>query len=230
MSKLKLFSNFASDVMFLSFYTLIVTLMVQVIKNVNVIECHQYRAIKNISKSAEFVSELSNLLKREVNNKVTTASSKQRHSQLTYSRESKELDDNVRLSQLKDVLQQMLNKLNAMEATSVEIRQTSAPRTTSKIPSTLKLSPISSTSVITSTDSHDSFSDFKKRQEMNVKTKWGAWTSWSTCSVSCGKGRKIRWRHCLTGCDADTEMEEKSCQLPACAPTNFLGIKFKTRG
>ncbi|EFN81002.1 uncharacterized protein LOC105186402 [Harpegnathos saltator] len=55
--------------------------------------------------------------------------------------------------------------------------------------------------------------------------KWNRWTDWSSCSVTCGKGRQIRWRHCLRDCDdAEIEMEEKACQLPACPPGKFLGI------
>ncbi|XP_076248668.1 uncharacterized protein LOC143188345 [Calliopsis andreniformis] len=55
--------------------------------------------------------------------------------------------------------------------------------------------------------------------------KWGRWTDWSSCSVTCGKGRQIRWRYCLHDCgSAETEMEEKACQLPACPPGKFLGI------
>ncbi|XP_025269734.1 uncharacterized protein LOC112639558 [Camponotus floridanus] len=57
------------------------------------------------------------------------------------------------------------------------------------------------------------------------RRKWGRWMDWSSCSVTCGKGRQIRWRHCLHDCtDAETEMEEKACQLPACPPGKFLGI------
>lgn len=57
------------------------------------------------------------------------------------------------------------------------------------------------------------------------RRKWGRWMDWSSCSVTCGKGRQIRWRHCLRDCtDAETEMEEKACQLPACPPGKFLGI------
>lgn len=56
---------------------------------------------------------------------------------------------------------------------------------------------------------------------------WGTWTDWSACSVTCGKGRVIRWRHCRAagGCDGvETEMGEKACQLPACSPGKFFGI------
>lgn len=49
--------------------------------------------------------------------------------------------------------------------------------------------------------------------------KWNEWTEWSKCSVTCGKGRKIRWRYCVSNnCEADTEMDEKTCQMPECAP------------
>ncbi|XP_072754211.1 uncharacterized protein [Anoplolepis gracilipes] len=62
-------------------------------------------------------------------------------------------------------------------------------------------------------------------QKIKSRRKWGRWMDWSSCSVTCGKGRQIRWRHCLRDCnDAETEMEEKACQLPACPPGKFLGI------
>lgn len=55
--------------------------------------------------------------------------------------------------------------------------------------------------------------------------RWGPWTKWSACSVTCGKGRKIRWRHCAVNCkDVETEMEEKTCQLPACRPEKLFGV------
>ncbi|KAI4493299.1 hypothetical protein M0802_009467 [Mischocyttarus mexicanus] len=57
------------------------------------------------------------------------------------------------------------------------------------------------------------------------RRKWGRWTGWSSCSVTCGKGRQIRWRHCLRDCSTvETEMEEKACQMTACPPGKFLGI------
>lgn len=63
------------------------------------------------------------------------------------------------------------------------------------------------------------------RTRRRSRRKWGRWMDWSSCSVTCGKGRQIRWRHCLRDChDAETEMEEKTCQLPACPPGKFLGI------
>ncbi|XP_076764373.1 uncharacterized protein LOC143431485 [Xylocopa sonorina] len=65
----------------------------------------------------------------------------------------------------------------------------------------------------------------RKQAETKSGRKWGKWTDWSSCSVTCGKGRQIRWRYCLRDCStAETEMEEKACQLPACPPGKFLGI------
>ncbi|XP_076285834.1 uncharacterized protein LOC143211766 [Lasioglossum baleicum] len=64
-----------------------------------------------------------------------------------------------------------------------------------------------------------------RRDTDKSQRKWGRWTDWSSCSVTCGKGRQIRWRYCLHDCNnAETEMEEKACQLPACPPGKFLGI------
>lgn len=65
----------------------------------------------------------------------------------------------------------------------------------------------------------------QSRTRRKSQRKWGRWMDWSSCSVTCGKGRQIRWRHCLRDCDdVETEMEEKACQLPACPPGKFLGI------
>ncbi|KAG5885468.1 hypothetical protein JTB14_037048 [Gonioctena quinquepunctata] len=57
----------------------------------------------------------------------------------------------------------------------------------------------------------------------NGDPKFEDWTSWSPCSVSCGKGRHIRWRHCRQNCEVETEMGEKECQLPAC-PNKLFGL------
>nr|XP_050869413.1 uncharacterized protein LOC127072763 [Vespula vulgaris] len=65
----------------------------------------------------------------------------------------------------------------------------------------------------------------KNRIKRKSRRKWGRWTGWSSCSVSCGRGRQIRWRHCLRECSTvETEMEEKACQMPACPPAKFLGL------
>ena len=65
----------------------------------------------------------------------------------------------------------------------------------------------------------------RSRWQQKSHQKWDRWTDWSSCSVTCGKGRQIRWRHCIRECYiAETEMEEKACQLPACPPVKFLGI------
>nr|CAI5836295.1 unnamed protein product [Callosobruchus analis] len=64
----------------------------------------------------------------------------------------------------------------------------------------------------------------KRIEKSNEKQKWDDWSHWSGCSVSCGKGRIIRWRHCIDSCDGiETEMQERACQLPAC-PQKLFGI------
>ena len=70
----------------------------------------------------------------------------------------------------------------------------------------------------------------KENINKNGKKKrrhWDYWTEWSPCSVTCGKGRKIRWRRCIARvCNTgELEMEEKTCQLPACnVLSKFLDI------
>ncbi|KAL1516990.1 hypothetical protein ABEB36_000813 [Hypothenemus hampei] len=70
------------------------------------------------------------------------------------------------------------------------------------------------------------FNELREKRKKNGP-KWNKWTDWSTCSVSCGKGRLIRWRHCRDNCnDIETEMEEISCQLPECPRKLFGFIKL----
>uniref|UniRef100_A0A6P7G6T4 Isthmin-1-like n=1 Tax=Diabrotica virgifera virgifera TaxID=50390 RepID=A0A6P7G6T4_DIAVI len=74
-------------------------------------------------------------------------------------------------------------------------------------------------------------SDAENRSTKTVPTttkstepRWDQWTQWSPCSVSCGRGRNIRWRNCRENCrEAETEMEEKRCQMPAC-PQKLFGL------
>nr|CAH7713611.1 unnamed protein product [Callosobruchus chinensis] len=64
----------------------------------------------------------------------------------------------------------------------------------------------------------------QRTEKSNERQKWDDWSHWSGCSVSCGKGRIIRWRHCVDSCDGiETEMQERACQLPAC-PQKLFGI------
>lgn len=61
-----------------------------------------------------------------------------------------------------------------------------------------------------------------KHQKKAHPIVWHKWTEWSPCSVTCGKGREIRWRHCAKHCHGiETEMLEKPCQLPACSGKLF---------
>lgn len=42
---------------------------------------------------------------------------------------------------------------------------------------------------------------------------WDQWGNWSTCSVTCGIGKIIRWRHCIGG---NCSLGEKKAQLRTC--------------
>lgn len=66
-----------------------------------------------------------------------------------------------------------------------------------------------------------------KHQKKAHLPVWNKWTEWSPCSVTCGKGREIRWRHCAKHChEIETEMLEKPCQLPACSGKLFGILKI----
>nr|XP_012220029.1 PREDICTED: thrombospondin-2-like [Linepithema humile] len=42
---------------------------------------------------------------------------------------------------------------------------------------------------------------------------WDQWGNWSTCSVTCGIGKIMRWRHCIGG---SCSLGEKKAQLKTC--------------
>jgi len=42
---------------------------------------------------------------------------------------------------------------------------------------------------------------------------WDQWGNWSTCSVTCGIGKIMRWRHCIGG---RCSLGEKKAQLKTC--------------
>lgn len=42
---------------------------------------------------------------------------------------------------------------------------------------------------------------------------WDQWGNWSTCSVTCGIGKIVRWRHCISG---SCSLGEKKAQLKTC--------------
>jgi semaphorin 5 len=57
------------------------------------------------------------------------------------------------------------------------------------------------------------------------KPTWGCWTDYSPCSVSCGTGKRIRYRKCLTSngetagdkeCGSGQSVQEETCEMPSC--------------
>ncbi|XP_077275655.1 uncharacterized protein LOC143904687 [Temnothorax americanus] len=53
-----------------------------------------------------------------------------------------------------------------------------------------------------------------KREKNSREPKiWDQWGNWSTCSVTCGIGKIMRWRHCIGG---RCSLGEKKAQLKTC--------------
>ncbi|XP_011704222.1 PREDICTED: uncharacterized protein LOC105459691 [Wasmannia auropunctata] len=54
---------------------------------------------------------------------------------------------------------------------------------------------------------------------------WDNWSIWSACSVSCGQGRQVRWRHCSSAdcIEGLKKAQLRSCHLKDCSTKGFLG-------
>ncbi|KYN02615.1 PREDICTED: uncharacterized protein LOC108773961 [Cyphomyrmex costatus] len=60
----------------------------------------------------------------------------------------------------------------------------------------------------------DDIRPLTKREKNNREPKiWDQWGNWSTCSVTCGIGKIMRWRHCIGG---RCSLGEKKAQLKTC--------------
>ncbi|KAL6258576.1 hypothetical protein P5V15_010530 [Pogonomyrmex californicus] len=67
-------------------------------------------------------------------------------------------------------------------------------------------------------DDHQEDNDIRLQLKRADKTHrepkiWDQWGNWSTCSVTCGIGKIMRWRHCIGG---RCSLGEKKAQLKTC--------------
>ncbi|KAL1513588.1 hypothetical protein ABEB36_002982 [Hypothenemus hampei] len=55
------------------------------------------------------------------------------------------------------------------------------------------------------------------RGKKHIK-QWDHWGKWSDCSVSCGVGKSVRWRHCVSsGCaEGEKEAQIRTCTMKPC--------------
>lgn len=60
--------------------------------------------------------------------------------------------------------------------------------------------------------------------EVAQKASWGCWTDYSACSVTCGIGRRVRYRKCMStngdltnekDCEGSSSQDE-ICEMPSC--------------
>ncbi|XP_011873913.1 PREDICTED: uncharacterized protein LOC105565379 [Vollenhovia emeryi] len=67
--------------------------------------------------------------------------------------------------------------------------------------------------------------DIETNDEDIDSAAWDNWSIWSACSVTCGQGRQVRWRHCTsTDCIAGLKKAQlRSCRYKDCATKGFLG-------
>ncbi|XP_032668391.1 A disintegrin and metalloproteinase with thrombospondin motifs adt-2 [Odontomachus brunneus] len=69
----------------------------------------------------------------------------------------------------------------------------------------------------------------KKTASMSDKntnlSTWDDWNNWSACSVTCGQGRQVRWRHCLSeNCSEGLKKAQmRSCRIKDCETKGLLG-------
>lgn len=56
---------------------------------------------------------------------------------------------------------------------------------------------------------------------------WGPWETWSPCSVTCGDGRSIKYRHCIS---ESCGYEEKEAQIRPCHMKPCKTKYFKNMG
>lgn len=66
--------------------------------------------------------------------------------------------------------------------------------------------------------------EYQNNERMKREEKvWGPWETWSPCSVSCGKGQMIKFRHCISdSCGYDEkEARVKPCSMKPCKMIYF---------
>lgn len=58
----------------------------------------------------------------------------------------------------------------------------------------------------------------RRQRKSDIQHKfWEKWSRWTPCSVSCGVGKRYRWRYCSRGCPpGQKEVQIKHCKHHPC--------------